>query len=424
MLLDEAPRPMPAPTSLHSALQFAENMPEEALPLVCTCAILGFALAAYWWCSLPNSRFGGTKASLLAESSGTRATSAAPSHGIPGGAPPGVTGGWRQADPAAAWGKPVLLAIATFGTVAFAWEMVGQRHNGRDRLEAHTMLSGVPECSRDGPVCAGAPLTSSSARTMNYTGPICCRDVMLRMLVEVGDWLDKKNVEWYVGFNTLRDGVQFNALSPGTESLDIIVPKLADQEKLRSQQDIPYRFGYYGDEMLRGAANYAGVDAKLPHHVSSPGARMWINDRVPFVPMVSCEGADCLNHKLPSGSSVAKKSSALPDSMYSGQTAFYVMDVYSGTADPDLKACGAFGADGQAVRSTEKVMIGGREFPTHQNWENCLAVFYGPNWKSSHAPAHVEAASSMLEISGEQHGSRGRATAQRFLSSGADADAK
>eukprot|EP00927_Polykrikos_kofoidii_P007951 TRINITY_DN13273_c0_g1_i2.p1 TRINITY_DN13273_c0_g1~~TRINITY_DN13273_c0_g1_i2.p1 ORF type:complete len:474 (+),score=55.19 TRINITY_DN13273_c0_g1_i2:210-1631(+) len=268
---------------------------------------------------------------------------------------------------------------------------------GAAAFEAHSMLCGSPDCSRDAFRCAGQ-MNATAVMNMSFKPHgdqmPCCRDLMLRMLLDVGAWLDAQNIEWYVTYGTLLGAVRDGAIIRWTDDLDIVIPSMKGVLALRGQTDIPYRFGRYGT-LGRGCANYPGVPERLPHHPSGPGARVWVTKWAE--PMFVCVGSKCNNRRDPADTPYPVRSrSEVGGSSFLGMTSYYFMDVYTHT-ESWLQVCNAIDNP-----STEKVLIGGHPFPTHHNWEKCLEVWYGKEWRT---PKHTDPSDyALLEETQEEDG--------------------
>jgi len=302
-------------------------------------------------------------------------------------------GGSRQA-----WCASAIIFVAFVCLFGGAFLSLRAVQVQKMNLEAHSMKSGTPDCARSAAVCGNVSMRADMVENLGADGgadvdkQVCCRDLMLRMLVDIAGFLDKHDVEWYITYGTLLGAVRNKSIIPWTDDIDIIIPSKQDQELLRAQAEIPYRFGRYGN-IMRGAANYPGVSKKLPHHSSGPSAHMWINDWLPWVPMVTCEGEGCVGRQDPEGRQVQRKDSQVfPDWTFSGRTAYYFADIYAGNA-ANMNACDALGKSGgyegahgvkspvgQRTRSRKTVEIAGQQFPVHHNVNACLEEWYGPNW--------------------------------------------
>lgn len=265
-------------------------------------------------------------------------------------------------------------AAASIGLICF---LAYRGVSAKNQHEAHTMLVGTPDCRRD----CGALLNTS---LLESHGQVCCGHLMLRMLTDVGNWLDKNDIEWYVTYGTLLGAFRHRDIIPWTDDVDIVIPSPAGQAALREQTEIPYRFGYYGN-ILRGGADYTNVSKKLPHHPSGNGAHMWVNDFLPLLPSISCEGELCKGRKDPNGNPIPARSTSVPDWIFSGRTSYYFMDVYTNDQSDNTEffaACGALKADGTMPRSQARMHIGDRSFPVHHNAERCVELWYGSDWRT------------------------------------------
>lgn len=286
--------------------------------------------------------------------------------------------GWTAVRmPAILFAMLVLAVMVAFSVRGPSW---WASISGSDKFEAHTMQCGTPDCRRDDGACGANVSTQRARNGQALDGRACCGDLMLAMLSEVGAWLDSQGFEWYVSYGTLLGAVRDRRIIRWTDDVDIVVVSPAALEALRQLRGFPYRFGRYGHTMVRGCADYPTVSPKLPHHPSGDGAHMWIGE-TPLAPLVSCEGPRCAGRKDPNGHSVPRKL-ALPGNAFVGRTAYYFMDIYLASDEPELidPACGAFDAHGPTPRSTEHVQIGGMRFPTHRNMQKCLEFWYGSDY--------------------------------------------
>eukprot|EP00927_Polykrikos_kofoidii_P054664 TRINITY_DN49052_c0_g1_i1.p1 TRINITY_DN49052_c0_g1~~TRINITY_DN49052_c0_g1_i1.p1 ORF type:complete len:373 (-),score=42.64 TRINITY_DN49052_c0_g1_i1:517-1635(-) len=266
-------------------------------------------------------------------------------------------------------------------------------------FEAHRMRCGTPDCRRDMSCQIRQQNANASLLIGDEQGATaCCGDLMLRMLVEVGAFLDSQGFDWYVTFGTLLGGWRNRSIIAWTDDVDILVPSQKGRDALRNWRGGGYRFGHYSEMVLRGCADYDGVSRKFPHHPSGQGAHMWINDMTPWLPTVSCSGIKCDGRLTPDAARIPKKSTQWGDEWYSGRTAFYFMDVYDPMLAPSLIECGGFDKDGTTTRYPKNVIIGGVPFPTHRNLEECLENWYGPNWKT---PTHEHVSDYLFVELGE-----------------------
>jgi len=304
--------------------------------------------------------------------------------------PLSAAGVLASTEPWQAWCASTLVLLAFF--CLFSGSIVSFRalQGAAGSFEAHHMLCGTPDCTRSPRICGMTGFSADKVGGLGADGGVihskqaCCQDLMLRMLVDVGTFLDKHNIEWYITYGTLLGAMRNQSIIPWTDDVDIVIPNAAGQEMLRAQTEIDYSFGRYGS-ILRGAADYVNVSKKLPHHPSGNGAHMWVNDYTPILPAISCEGEYCLGRQDPVGDIVKERSHVFPNWIYTGRTAYYFMDVYNLDEPTYQGKCNAFEQvydNGETKRSRRTVQIGGQLFPVHHNAEACLREWYGPDWQT------------------------------------------